>query len=397
MRNPKLKGLVQKFANEISLGGNDADNFQKYINYLVFNKYYYDRNGVFPYKSLIDETFLSNIDFDKDDCGMAVDGCFALSEESFIHLDMDDSEMENVVTNMKGKTIHVVLIQTKSGDFDPNALSTLSTCLNSHFKNQDRWAKFVKLRGFLEKALENDHRTRIVFTTIYVCGNILDSKLFNNPTFKVRETDLQSIMTSYLWSDQQDTHIEYWGENEILEEIERQEGLMSAHNCTLRFSTVTNSIKCKDYGEIRFGVISVSELLKLLVNQETNRPYELYNYNVRDKIENSLVNDEIIASLYEKSDYFLLLNNGITLIVDHEHRKTDDCFYLENIRIVNGCQTCHSIIEASRKREINGDALVAIRIVTPQKEDLLGEITYSSNRQNPVTKANLFAIAPEIQ
>ena len=182
----------------------------------------------------------------------------------------------------------------------------------------------------------------------------------------------------------------------MYEEYEKQTDNAKVINETLQFEVITDEIISSGFGKIRFGAISLGEIMKILLNTETNKPNELYGYNVRDVIKGSTINPKIESSIKTNKEMFLLLNNGITIVVDKQERRTDKGIYLENIRIVNGCQTSHAILNVCAVNQEFNDAKVSIKIIETDKDDILGKITYSSNNQNTVSKANLFAIEPAV-
>ena len=170
----------------------------------------------------------------------------------------------------------------------------------------------------------------------------------------------------------------------MYEEYEKQTDNAKVINETLQFEVITDEIISSGFGKIRFGAISLGEIMKILLNTETNKPNELYGYNVRDVIKGSTINPKIESSIKTNKEMFLLLNNGITIVVDKQERRADKGIYLENIRIVNGCQTSHAILNVCAVNQEFNDAKVSIKIIETDKDDILGKITYSSNNQNTV-------------
>ena len=402
MNNPRLKGVVNLFGEKYQLADNLPNRFQVFANYLLLKKIYFEINEEYPYESLLDIDLLNSIDFDivtedHKENSMAVDGCFIIHEKSIIHLGMDEDEIQQNLSSVKSGILHVILIQSKSGKIDTNDLSTLSDCLNTNFSEQKNWAKFSTLRIQCESLLQSAPKVKIIFRTIYVTGNENDKNLFLNSTFIVREDALKLAMKKYFWiKEDLNCKVDYFDEIDLYEEYEKQTDNAKVINETLLFEVITDEIISPGYGKIRFGAISLGEMMKILLNPDTSKPNELYGYNVRDVIKGSSINPKIESSIKTNKDMFLLLNNGITIVVDKQERRTDKGIYLENIRIVNGCQTSHAILYVCTTSPEYNDAKVSIKIIETDKDDILGKITYSSNNQNTVSKANLFAIEPSI-
>lgn len=67
-----------------------------------------------------------------------------------------------------------------------------------------------------------------------------------------------------------------------------------------------------------------------------------FDDNVRDSQGYSTVNQEILSTLKEHPERFVLFNNGITIVCKKVELKNSE-YELENPQIVNGCQTCNMI------------------------------------------------------
>lgn len=398
MKNPRLKGVVNMFGNKLGLEDSLPIRFQCFINYLILKKIYFDINGIYPYESSLSTDFLSDIDFDNDtENGMAVDGCFAIHRRKILNLELDSDILEEQMQTINDGELHIVLIQTKSGNLDTNDISTLSDCLNMNFASQTKWEKFVSFKNRCENLIQNNYKVNIQFHVFYISGNDIDPNLFNNNTFNVRENALKKSMKDFFWIDSDNNiSISYLDESKIYQEYTIQEEYSREVDAVLVFDQITDEIPCAEYGNVRLGIISIGEIMKILVNQSTNRPNELYDYNVRDHIDKSGVNEKIENTLKNEKDLFLLLNNGLTIVVSDQDRKGDKGVFLKNIRIVNGCQTSHAIMNIYKENTDCQNAKISMKIIKTEKDDILGKITYSSNCQNPVHEDNLFAIEPKI-
>ena len=397
MKNPRLKGIVNQFGYKYQLEDSLPERFQIFANYLLLKKEYYEINQEYPFESLLDIDLLEAINFGHNN-SMAIDGCFIIHNKSILHLGMDNEDLEETLSHIDKGDINIIIIQTKSGDINTTDLSTLSDCLNVDFQSQTEWIKFLNFRQQCDNLLQRTtNRVKIKFKTIYVSGNRIDGNQLKNPTFTVRESALKNAMKSYFWiNDNQDVSIDYFDEEKFYTEYQNQLESSKIVSNTLSFIAITDEISCGESGKVRFGAVSLGEMMKILYDTNSQKPNELYGYNVRDLIENSGINKRIENSIQNNSEIFLLLNNGITLIVDNQERRGDKGIYLENIRIVNGCQTSHSILKTCNSSSLFNDTIVPVKIIQTDNEGILGKITYSSNNQNPVSKANLFAIEPEI-
>jgi len=395
MDNPRLKGIANSFGDTYGLEADFSKRYEIFINYLFVKKIFFETNKEYPFESDLDIDLLSGVNFGKNST-LAIDGCIIVHEKTIIHLGLDSDDIDETLAKIQKGDINVVLIQTKSGKFETTDLSTLSDCLNLNFTGQIEWEKFVEFKSKLNSLIEQKPHVNIKAKIIYVSKPV-DTEMFSNPTFTVRENALKQALKDYFWIGRDsNVVINYYNDQTIYDEYENQGKASLAVTSNINFVEISSLVKCSDYGSVAFGVIKIGELMKVLYSNELQKDNELYGYNVRDAIKGSAINDRIKDSISNNGDMFLLLNNGITIVVDKYERRGEKGMYLENIRIVNGCQTCHSILTICRNNDNYNDVNVAVRIVETQNESILGQITYSSNNQNPVSKENLFAIESKV-
>ncbi len=129
--------------------------------------------------------------------------------------------------------------------------------------------------------------------------------------------------------------------------------------------------------------ISAKDLVQLITTSEGLLRLNMFDDNVRDSQGYSTVNQEIFATLKEHPERFVLFNNGITIVckkIEPQNGK----YVLENPQIVNGCQTCNMIYQASRRDiDLSGVRVIA-KIVGSNVEDVTQGIVRGANRQNIV-------------
>lgn len=141
------------------------------------------------------------------------------------------------------------------------------------------------------------------------------------------------------------------------------------------------------------SVLSFSELKKVIVSDEGNGflREKLFVENVRSKIENSTVNNEILATLNDdsKRPYFLYMNNGITILCERvkRHEVSRNKFYIKHPRIINGCQTSHILYDYYLSKPEEADKVeVMAKIISTTNPDLKKDIIYATNNQNSIDK-----------
>lgn len=139
--------------------------------------------------------------------------------------------------------------------------------------------------------------------------------------------------------------------------------------------------------------VNVLEYYKFLCDPTDNslRKY-LFESNIRDFQNNTSVNNEIESTLKEKNEFdFWWLNNGITIIAENG-TLVGKTLQLENIQIVNGLQTSHTLYNAFKSNLPESDSRsLLLKIIITNKKDTMDIIIKSNNSHNPVPPALLRA------
>ena len=159
------------------------------------------------------------------------------------------------------------------------------------------------------------------------------------------------------------------------------------------------------------GRVSVQEIQRLF-NEHGD---SLLERNIRRYLglHTNRVNTAIYATLWDsnKSDKFYFYNNGITAVCDrfdyNAFQQSDYQVQLKNIQVINGGQTCKTIQETlngslpnlcgesayllSLPNLCGESAYLLIRIyqLADRQKELVQDITYATNSQNPVDLRDL--------
>ncbi|MCW2131579.1 AIPR family protein [Arthrobacter sp. VKM Ac-2550] len=180
---------------------------------------------------------------------------------------------------------------------------------------------------------------------------------------------------------------EPYGADEIQAAYQR-----SKNNVTVEFSFASKVTLPEITGvtQAYLGVVPLKEYLTLITDQTGNIRKPLFYDNVRDFKGDNPVNDEIRATLEDKSGQqrFAVLNNGITLVT-RGLKTTGNKFVVTDYQIVNGCQTSHVLFNA--KASINEDTFIPLKVIDTADEDLITSIITATNRQTEVTADDLYA------
>lgn len=148
----------------------------------------------------------------------------------------------------------------------------------------------------------------------------------------------------------------------------------------------------------RMPVVEVAALMK-------SHGEKLLERNIRRYLglHGNRVNEGIRATLSSNTpENFYFFNNGITLVCDkftyNALQQGDFQIKVKNLQIVNGGQSCMTILKTAEELEKNGQALpaqasVLIRLyeLSSDNDDVVLQITHATNSQNPVDLKDLRA------
>jgi len=152
-----------------------------------------------------------------------------------------------------------------------------------------------------------------------------------------------------------------------------------------------------DFSRILVGRVSVIEIAEL-ISRHGDR---LLERNIRRYLglQGNRVNEAIRTTLESgEQGNFYFYNNGITLTCDkftYNALQTGDFqVKVENLQIINGGQTCMTIFQTLQQLTIiPNEAFVLLRLyqLPSDNEDLVQQITFATNSQNPVDLRDLRA------
>jgi len=157
--------------------------------------------------------------------------------------------------------------------------------------------------------------------------------------------------------------------------------------------------------EAYIGYIDAKNLLKLYTSADSEG-YLLVNKavffdNIRDYDPGPKINLSIKESVQSNGGAeFVFRNNGIT-VVSRSIDRTGDKFRLEDFQIVNGCQTSNVIFdlvydgEPSKFNEDLAEQIqIPFRLIGSTNDEFVSSIIVGTNRQNPVTDEQFWALRP---
>lgn len=188
------------------------------------------------------------------------------------------------------------------------------------------------------------------------------------------------------------------GADELVQLINIQEKRQRRINAEIKIKyDANNPSLIKYYSEDLKGLVCsvpASEIARLVIDDEEGAIFDL---NIRRFLGTRGAVNKDIRETCTNSDHsylFWFLNNGITVVCDKFDAVTDPDnphIKIENMQIVNGCQTATTIAMAERERELSRDVRVILRIYETEESALVDQIVLTTNNQNRITNRNLRA------
>jgi len=184
-------------------------------------------------------------------------------------------------------------------------------------------------------------------------------------------------------------------------------------NCKLK--VIDKEYFGKSNGDVKALIanVDVRELLKIITNdQDLRLKIDIEDYNIikSAKIDENAFEDNVRIYLKQKTKInknitntalsedafrFFYYNNGITITcstLTYQSNLRSPTVFLENLQIVNGSQTLHSLFDAfCTNSEYFTDIDILCRIYETKSEELSLAIAEYTNSQNPVTSRDIRA------
>lgn len=308
-----------------------------------------------------------------------------------------DKQIDVITIDTISDEAYVYILQVKNTQsFESNILIQIKNGLNWIFNKSRDDISTLSNKAFKDQIL--NYRT--------VQGDIGPSNIHirvtyitNAPGTEVSaecEQEKKSIEDDYDNDVFASFKFEYCSANEIVDRINAIEKKNKKINADIKMKYDTNSpslIKYQTQG-LTGLVCSIPALeIARIVNDDPNG--YVFDLNIRKYIGNrGSVNPEILStcSSSETSYLFWFLNNGITVVCDKVDPVTDPDnphIKLNNMQIVNGCQTASSLGRAAREGILQKDTRVIVRIYQTENTDLVDRIVLTTNNQNKISGRNL--------
>lgn len=147
-------------------------------------------------------------------------------------------------------------------------------------------------------------------------------------------------------------------------------------------------------GNSHVALVRLRDYLQFLTDENGELRRHIFDWNVRDYQGDVEVNKEIRQSLEElEGPEFWWLNNGITVVCTRA-TVVGKTFALDDVQVVNGLQTSHTVFDVLRGAADDYPALsraVLVRILVTDDAPTRDRVIRATNRQTSVPAASLRA------
>ena len=169
-----------------------------------------------------------------------------------------------------------------------------------------------------------------------------------------------------------------------------------ANEVEIQLEKQVNLPKMPEIDQAILGVVSISELLKLVKDDSGQLDERVFYDNVRGfKGADNPVNRQIMDTLSSPERNLLpVLNNGVTIVAGSYTPKPGDAVAISSYQIVNGCQTSHCLyLSQDVMANLLDEIYVPLRLVVTSDEEVATRIIRATNSQTEVQENDLLALS----
>lgn len=363
---------MNDFCDSHGINGDDSLKFEHFINYIITDKYCFERFSVEDIN--IGDGGTVGI----DGFAIIINGNFVSSKENLL----------DILESHKNPEAKVIFIQTKTSQkLDVKEIGNFGWAVTDFISESPtiNWSSSVvdKIELFGElirnsSKLKDKPSCHLFFVT---AANKVDNEL--------RDAKKKSIITDILNENvfKENIEFEFLGANEVQKEYKK---IGKKYKRKFDFPNkailpAVGDLIPKSY----LGVIPAKTLIDIITDESGDIISEIFYDNVRDYQGINKVNSEISNTLKsENRNMFFAMNNGVTIISEEIHDSRDSV-EIEGYQIINGCQTSNVIYE--NRDILTNDVYVPIRLISTSNEDVMSKIIRATNRQTEVKEQDLIA------
>jgi hypothetical protein len=310
-----------------------------------------------------------------------------------------DKQIDNITIEQKDGEGIIFITQTKNEDsFSSNSLIQIRNGLNWIFNKKradiDTLTN-VKFRDKIKDCKDlialvgpSNIEVRVGYLTNGLSTNISDECIQELDTIKEKfDNDTFSKFT-----------FEMIGAIEIVDRLNAQEKKNKKIETDIKIKYDANSpslIKYHSHGLKGIICTTTAKEISRFVNEDEKG--FVFDLNVRKYLGNlGTVNKDIKETCSDKdtSHLFWFLNNGVTIVCDKVDPVTDPDnphLKIENLQIVNGCQTSSSLAISEQEGILQENTTVILKVFETSDLDLVDKVVLTTNNQNKITNRNLRA------
>lgn len=310
-----------------------------------------------------------------------------------------DKQIDNITIELKEGEGVIFITQTKYEDsFSSNSLIQIRNGLNWIFNKKRADIETLTNVKFQDKIKDckdliallgpSNIEVRVAYITNGLSSNISDECL----------QELNSIKEQFDNDTFSNFSFEMIGAIEIVDRLNAQEKKNKKIQADIKIKYDTNSpslIKYHSHGLKGIICTTTAKEIARVVNED--KKGFVFDLNVRKYLGNlGTVNKDIkeTCSDEDTSYLFWFLNNGVTIVCDKVDPVTDPDnphLKIENLQIVNGCQTSSSLAIAEQEGILQEDTTVILKVFETSDLELVDKVVLTTNNQNKITNRNLRA------
>lgn len=368
------KSLLKEFAESQKVTGlKQDDQFEAFVNYIVVS-------DVYP------EEFDFNV-ISTGEGEFGIDGIAIIVNDAIVD---DEEQLDDIIAHSPVLQVQFIFTQAKSSSsFDSGDMSKFFHAVLDFFKET---ASFVQSDRILE--LQRIKNKLYSSAAKFVRGLPRISLYYATTGTWTEDKNLSAIRDGFL-AQASTLHMFSTTNFHPLDATRIQKLFFQTKNAfrvTISFGQNLSLPEIPNVRESYIGLLSISEYLKAITDDDGNVRRRLFFDNIRDFQGDTPVNKSIADTLLsENSIEFPLRNNGVT-IVTRKLQRVGPQFTLEDFQIVNGCQTSHVVAVNSAKE--NKAIMIPIKIIATEDEEITRQIIIASNQQNTVDQESFWALDP---
>jgi len=310
-----------------------------------------------------------------------------------------DKQIDNITIEQKDGEGTIYITQSKNEDsFSSNSLIQIRNGLNWIFNKRRSDIDTLSNIKFKDKIKDCKDLIALVGpSNLEVKVGYITNGLSSNISDECNQ-ELKTILEQFDNDTFSKFDFEMIGAIEIVDKLNAQEKKNKKIKADIKIKYDTNSpslIKYHSHG--LKGIIcttSAKEIARIVNEDEKGFVFDL---NVRKYLGNrGDVNRDIKETCSDEDQSFLFwfLNNGVTIVCDKVDPVTDPDnphLKIENLQIVNGCQTSSSLAIAEQEGILQHNTNVILKVFETSNLDLVDKVVLTTNNQNKITNRNLRA------